>query len=108
MPADETKKGERRPRPLLRRALHGEVTLAGAQHRALVFQRGQVTGVSKGSITVRSQDDYTARYVLNADLRVRRAKQEASLTDAEVGTQVRILASKDGSTLTARRLVLVT
>ena len=44
-------------RRLLARALHGEVTLAGEEHRVIVFQRGEVQKVSATSVTVKSNED---------------------------------------------------
>ena len=98
-------KGERRG--LLRRALHGEITLGGDKHRVVVFQRGEVTQVSGTAIAIRSEDGFSATYVLDADLRVRQDQQDAKIADVKVGTMVRVLATKQDSTLTARRIVLL-
>lgn len=95
-------KGERRG--LLRRALHGEVTLAGEKQRVVVFQRGQVTQVSATAVAVRSEDGYTATYELTTDLRVRKDRNDAKIADVKVGTAIRVLATKEDSTLTARRI----
>ena len=46
----------RRQLRFIGRALHGEVTLAGEEHRVIVFQRGAVEKVSKTSLTVTSND----------------------------------------------------
>lgn len=99
-------------RPLLRRALHGEVTLAGEQHRVIVFQRGKVTQISGTALAVRSEDGFAATYELPDDLRVRQDREDASISDVKVGAAVRVLATrqesgKENSALTARRIVLV-
>jgi hypothetical protein len=89
---------------LLRRALHGEVTLAGEEHRVIVFQRGPVEKISDTSLTVRSADDYTATYVVSAETTVRKNQDKATITDLKTGDRVLVVASKDGSTLKALRI----
>ena len=98
--ADQT----RRHPGLLRRALHGEATLGGEKHRVVVFQRGVVETVSATSLTVKSEDGFTESYVLNAETRIYKEKQPASRSDINVQDRVRVLATKDGSTLTARAI----
>jgi Domain of unknown function (DUF5666) len=91
-------------RDLTQRALHGEVTLGGKQHRVVDFQRGTVSAVSASSITVRSADDFSATYVVDAKTKVRHAKEQASIGDVKTGDKVRIVALKSSSTLTAKRV----
>jgi Domain of unknown function (DUF5666) len=93
---------DRQRRGWLRRALHGEATLAGKKHQVVAFQRGAVETVSGASLTVRSEDGFTATYLLNAETRIRKDGHSASLSDIKVADQVRVRATKDGSTLTAR------
>jgi hypothetical protein len=89
-------------RALLRRALHGEATLGGRQQQVVVFQRGIVEAVSATSMTLKSEDGFTATYVLNSKTRVRKQRQPATASDVEVKDKVRMLATKDGSVLTAK------
>jgi hypothetical protein len=89
---------------LLRRALHGEVTLAGDEHRVVVFQRGPVEKVSNTSLTVKSEDGYTATYAVSADTVVRKSGDKATLADLKAGDKVLVVANKDGSTLKAVRI----
>jgi hypothetical protein len=86
---------------LLRRALHGEATLGGEKQRVVVFQRGVVETVSETSLTVKSEDGFSGSYVLNTETRIRKEKQEASRSDINVKDRVRVLATRDGSMLTA-------
>jgi hypothetical protein len=104
--ADRKEKADkdRRHPGLLRRALHGEITLRGEKHRVVVFQRGVVETVSATAITVKSEDGFTGSYLLNAETRVRKEKQEATLSDIKPKDRVRVLATKDGSTLTAKAI----
>jgi hypothetical protein len=98
----QTKDGKRRG--LLARAMHGEVTLGGQQVRVVAFQRGTVEKVSATEITVKSKDGFTATYVVNATTKVRKAKEDAAIGDVKVADRVRVVAGKDGSTLTAQTI----
>ena len=91
----------RRHPGLLRRALHGEATLGGEKQRLVVFQRGIVETVSETSLTVKSEDGFSSSYVLNTETRIRKEKLDASRSDINVKDRVRVLATKEGSTLTA-------
>ena len=93
-----------KPLALLRRALHGEVTLAGEEHRVVVFQRGPVEKVSDTSLTVKSEDGYTATYVVNAETVVRENGDKATIAEVKAGDRVLVVADKDGSTLKAFRI----
>ena len=89
---------------LTRRALHGEVTLGGKKHRVVDFQRGAVSAVSASSITVRSTDGFSATYAVDATTKVRQAKEKTTIADVKSGDKVRVVATKNGSTLTATRV----
>lgn len=99
-PRDHTKPR----RGLLGRAVHGEVTLAGKRHRVVVFQRGPAETVSTTALTVKSADGYTASYVLNAETKVRKNREQATVADLEAGDRIRVVATRDGGTLTALRV----
>ena len=109
-PTAQPKHGDRWQGPrmkraaLLRRALHGEVTLAGEKHRVVVFQRGPVEKVSDTSLTVKSEDGYTATYVVGGDTKVGKNGHKAAIADVKAGDKVLVVANKDGSTLTALRI----
>lgn len=106
-PTDDRKHqaGDIRRHPgLLRRAVHGEATLGGEMHRVVVFQRGVVETVSATSLTVKSEDGFVGSYVLDAETRIRKEGQQATRSDINVKDRVRVLATKDGSTLTARAI----
>lgn len=89
---------------LLTRVDHGEVTLKGKKHRVLDVQRGQVQAVSPTSITVKSDDGFTATYTVDQDTKVKKAKQDAAIDKVAQNDKVTVVATKDGSTLTAKRL----
>ena len=75
-------------------ALHGEFVVetqdGTIQTRRL--QKGEVTAVSAGSLAVASTDGFSATYVIGSDLDV---------SALAVGDPVRVIATVDGSTLTA-------
>jgi hypothetical protein len=88
------------------RALHGEVTLAGEEHRVIVFQRGHVQKVSKTSVTVKSNDGFVETYALSDDTKVRQNREEAKPSDIDTSDRVLVVALKDDSNLTARRVIV--
>jgi hypothetical protein len=96
----------RRHLRFIARSLHGEVTLAGEKHRVIAFQRGGVQKVSKTSLTVKSNDGFVETYVLNDDTKVREKGDKAKLSDIDAADRVLIVATKDDSTLNARRVVV--
>lgn len=102
--AKPDKAGKHAKGDLARRALHGEVTLGGKQHKVVDFQRGTVSSVSATAISVESKDGYSATYVVDAKTKVRQAKEQAAIGDVKKGDKVRVVAVKDGSTVTATRI----
>ena len=101
----QEKQGEHAKRALLKRALHGEVTLAGKKTtRVIDFQRGNVQQVSATSITLKSTDGFTATYVVTSDTRVRQAGEVGKLSDVRTGDKVRVVAVKDGKTSAAKAI----
>ena len=97
------KAGAHARRALMKRALHGEVTVGGKKGtRVLDFQRGSVQSVSSNGITVKSTDGFSATYVVNAETKVRKDGAAAKIGDIKNGDTVRVVALKTGSTDTAR------
>jgi hypothetical protein len=101
---DKGDKGDKAKRDLTQRALHGEVTLGAKKQRVVDFQRGTVSTVSASSITVQSTDGFSATYVVDAKTKVRHAKEKATIGDVKTGDKVRVVALKNGSTLTATKV----
>jgi hypothetical protein len=96
----------RRQLRFVARALHGEVTLAGEKHQVIVFQRGGVQKVSGTSLTVKSKDGFVETYVLSDDTRVREDGDKSKLSDIDTSDRILVVATKDDSTLTARRVIV--
>jgi hypothetical protein len=82
---------------------HGEVTIKGPDGKPVVWdvQRGQVTAVSATSITVKSEDGFTATWTVTADTSVRIDKDKKSIGDIKTGSTVGIAGKKVGATATA-------
>ena len=87
-------------------ALHGEVTLAGQKHQVIAFQRGGVAKVNSTSLTVKSNDGFVETYVLSKDTKVRENGHDAKVADIDSSDPVLVVASKDDSTLDARRVIV--
>jgi hypothetical protein len=96
----------RRNLRFMARALHGEVTLAGEKHRVIVFQRGTVENANSESVTVKSNDGFVETYLLSNDTKVREDSKEAEVSDIDASDRVLVVATKDDSTLNARRVVV--
>ena len=111
-PSDERDQDRDRRRPARRQlrfmahTLHGEVTLAGEKHRVIVFQRGTVQNANSETVTVKSDDGFVERYLLSEDTKVREDRKDAGVSDIDASDRILVIATKDGSTLNARRVVV--
>lgn len=89
----------------LGRLLHGDaVVKKGDQVLTVQRQRGEVTAVSDSSITVKSEDGFEATYAIDQNTKVRKARQDGTLSDIKTGAIVRVTGVKDGD---AFRAVLI-
>ncbi len=89
----------------LGRAEHGEFTVhTKTGDKTLDTQRGVVTAVNAGSVTVKSTDGFTATYTLTPTTKVHKGKQTATTTQITTNDRVRILATKTGTTDTATHI----
>jgi hypothetical protein len=91
-------------RTLLARVAHGEVTLDGKQHRVVDVQRGQVQSVSPTSVSVKSDDGFTASYTVGSDTKVRKDGKASAIGDVHNGDKVVIVATKANGANTANRI----
>jgi hypothetical protein len=90
----------------------------------VLVQQGTVDAVSESSVTVKSEDGFTQSYAINADTRIvkvpapaadgspakgedgkRLKPSDATIKDIATGDSVRVSGVKNGSDVTARRLV---
>jgi hypothetical protein len=72
----------------------------------IAFQRGGVQRVSRTSLTVKSNDGFVETYVLSDDTKVRENEDEAKLSEIDTSDRVMVVATKDDSTLNARRVII--
>jgi hypothetical protein len=86
-------------------ALHGTFVVPdkdGTGYQTVQMQHGVVTAVSATSISVKSEDGFTATYVVDADTKVNR---DGAIADITVDADVLVQGLVDGSTVTAKRIV---
>ncbi len=86
-------------------AIHGQFTAPkpGGGYQTIDTQRGTVTAVSTSSITVRSGDGYTKTYQVTSTTNV--DTQRAGIASVKTGQTVSVLATVNGLSATATRIV---
>jgi hypothetical protein len=95
----------KRHRGLLVRAEHGQVTVRTKTGTEVIdLQRGLVTAVSPTSITVKSQDGFSATYVVDSATKVRKTAQQSAIGNVANGDNVVIAAAHSNNTDTAKRI----
>jgi hypothetical protein len=100
---------ERKHHGLLDRTEHGQVTVRTKTGTEVIdLQRGQVTAVSPTSISVKSQDGFSATYVVDSTTKVRKSGQRSAIGNVANGDNVVIAAlhnaNATGGTDTAKRI----
>lgn len=86
--------------------LHSEGVIEDkeGEYQSVVTQQGKVTNVGKESVTVESEDGYSASYTVNGDTKVHKDREEKAITDVATGDTVRVMAQKDGDNLIAKHV----
>ena len=86
-------------------AIHGQFVAPkpGGGYQTIDAQRGTVTAVSTGSITVNSGDGYTKTYQVTSTTNV--DAQRAGIGSVKTGQTVSVLATVNGSSATATQIV---
>src|SRR5262249_45004066 len=87
---------------------HGEFTVKGENGKPAVVdvQRGQVTAVSATSITLKSEDGFTASYTVNPDSRIRVGGERKAIGDVRGGNNAGLIAARSGGVATVRLVVV--
>jgi hypothetical protein len=89
-----------------RRVLHGEVTVQTQEGvKTLVMASGEVSALSKDSITVKSSDGVETGFTLNGDTRYGFRNEPAPSAELKVGDTAFVTGEKSGSGATAKRVV---
>jgi len=91
-------------RALLGRVSHGELTLGGKNHRVVDVQRGQVQSVSSTSVSVKSDDGFTATYTVDTNTKIRKDREASAIGDVHNGDTVVVVATKANGADTATRI----
>jgi hypothetical protein len=85
------------------RGVHGEATVKRNDGFHLAtWQRGKITSVSSGGLTVRSDDGVSWTWTVNDDTRVRKDGEKSALKNLANGDQVLVAGERSGDTRTAR------
>ncbi|GAB4059416.1 hypothetical protein [Catellatospora paridis] len=92
---------------LRRDVQHGEAVVETKKGPVTVLvQRGVVTAVDAGSITVKSADGYTQTWHFGEKLRVVEKRATIQATELKAGAQVALAGPKEGDVPTARLIVI--
>jgi hypothetical protein len=85
--------------------LHGQAVVAkrAGGYQTIDFQRGGVTAVSMGSITLKSTDGFTRTYTVTGSTIV--GAQRGGIGSVATGNEVSVIATVSGTTLTAARII---
>ncbi|HEY2766600.1 MAG TPA: hypothetical protein VGJ13_21695 [Pseudonocardiaceae bacterium] len=98
-------KAAKHSRAFLSRVEHGEFTArVRAGERVLDVQRGTVTAVNAQSISVQSPDGFSASYAVDSQAKIRKNKQSATIDQVAVNDRVMVVAVKNGTTVTVKRI----
>jgi len=88
--------------------LHGELVVEteDGTYETVATQRGAIDEITDDSVTVTSEDGYTATYILDAEaLETAHHGLATDPADLAAGDEVMVLAKVDGATATVQRLV---
>jgi hypothetical protein len=90
------------------RGVHGTATvrIKDGGFAQVAWQRGQVTAVLGGKLTVRSTDGTTWQWGTNSGTKVRKRGDKASISQLAANDRVFVIGTVDGSTRTARAAVV--
>jgi hypothetical protein len=85
--------------------VHGQAVLAkrGGGYQMIDYQRGAVTAVSMGSITVKSTDGFTQTYAVTGSTIV--GAQRGGIGSITSGDQASVIATVSGKTVTATKII---
>ena len=90
-----------------KRALHGEAVVQTDEGtKTVVVQRGTITAVDATTVTVKSTDGFTLTWTFGDSVKVIKDRAQAAPSALTVGTTVGVAGEKDGSTTTARLIVV--
>jgi hypothetical protein len=85
--------------------VHGQAVVAkrGGGYQTIAYQRGTVTAVSMGSITVKSTDSFSQSYAITGSTIV--GAQRGGIGSVTAGDKASVIATVSGKTVTAVRII---
>jgi hypothetical protein len=85
--------------------VHGQAVVAkhGGGYQTIDYQRGAVTAVSMGSITVKSSDGFTHTYAVTGSTIV--GGQRGGIGSVATGHEASVIATVSGKTATAVKII---
>lgn len=85
--------------------LHGQAVVAkrGGGYQTIDYQRGTITAVSMGSISVKSTDGFTQTYAVTGSTIV--GAQRGGLGSVSTGNKASVIATVSGKTATAVKII---
>ncbi len=90
-----------------KRVLHGEVVVETPNgNKTVDVQRGTVTAIDAKSVTVKSSDGFTQTWTFGNPIHVVEHRTAVQPSAIAVGTEIGVAGVKEGSTLTARLIVI--
>jgi hypothetical protein len=94
-----------RPRKHL---VHGTLTVVDRDGKLITLQldHGTIAAIGDGSITIREAGDTSVTVATTSETRVRKGRAPSNLAALAVGDEVVVVSVLDGSTATARRIVV--
>jgi hypothetical protein len=104
--------GRKKPRPpgkvrIAKNVLHGEVVVETKDGiKTVAVQRGTVTAINDKTVTVKSSDGFTQTWTFGTPIRVVEHRTTVQPSAIAVGTQIGLAGVKEGSTVTARLIVI--
>lgn len=85
--------------------LHGQAVVAkrGGGYQTIDYQRGTITAVSMGSISVKSTDGFTQTYAVTGSTIV--GAQRGGIGSVSTGNEASVIATVSGKTATAVKII---
>lgn len=93
---------------LRKHLVHGTVTVLDRDGKLITLQldHGTIAAIGDGSITIHEAGDASVTVATTSETRVRKGRAPSNLAALAVGDEVVVVSELDGSTATARRILV--
>jgi hypothetical protein len=108
-PTDRAGNRKRRPGRVFlgKHVMHGEAVVeTGNGTKTVDVQRGTVTAIDDKTVTVKSADGFTLTWTFGTPIHVVEHRTTVQPSAIKVGTEIGLAGVKEGSTVTARLIVI--